>query len=189
MPPMIRFIRTMAMAAGALCLAAGGLLAGVALVLTFARPAVVAEPVEAAGGIVFTPGAVPASERVIEVVDSIPDPAWRVRAATVWLDQFTGSRMTMVGKCSGKAYRCITVKAGKVKGAPSGWSSGQTITIDTGKAKKRGYDAADRKWLLAHELGHQFGLKHSGGRHLMNPYEGRGALKLTSGQRRDLGKR
>lgn len=144
-------------------------------------------------------GPPPASKRVIEVVDRIKPRAWRVGAAVNWLDRYTASDMRMVSRCSGKAYRCITVKSGRVgawKSGPVGWSQGSTITIDTGKAMnsryKRWYRYDSRRtWLLAHELGHQFGLGHVGksSRTLMNPYVNRGKMVLTKGQRAHLRKR
>ena len=144
-------------------------------------------------------GPPPPSKRVIEVVDRISPRAWRVSAAVNWLDRYTASDMRMVSRCSGKAYRCVTVRSGRVgawKSGPVGWSQGSTITIDTGKAMnsryKRWYRYDSRRtWLLAHELGHQFALGHVGknSRTLMNPYVNKGKLVLTSGQRAHLRKR
>lgn len=190
----MRALKTLLGMVGVACMAAGGVLAGFAFVLFNAEPVQPREaaPVTAAGGITFTPTTTPPRDRVIEVVDRIGPAAWKVGEAAGWLDSWTASRMKVVKACSGKAYRCVTFRAGKLPkraGAAVGWSQGSTITIDTTLAKRRGYTAADRRWLLAHELGHQFGLKHAGGKHLMNPYEGRGALKLTSGQKKTLGKR
>lgn len=134
-------------------------------------------------------GGVPAGAKVVEVADQLAPAAWKVGAAAGWLDSWTGSKMKLVEHCSGKADRCIIIKGGKVKGAPVGWSRGNVITVDTAKAKSRGYSAADRKLLLVHELGHQFGLKHTTARNIMNPYEGRWKLVLSSGQKKTLGKR
>lgn len=140
-----------------------------------------------------TPRVTSPSKRVIEVVDKISPKAWRVSAAVNWLDRYTASDMRLVKKCSGKAYRCITVRAGKVNG-PVGWSQDSTVTIDTGKAKGGKYNRwyrydKNRTWLLAHELGHQFGLDHSGSRNVMNEYVNRYTMTITSGQRRHLAKR
>lgn len=137
------------------------------------------------------------NKRVIEVVDKISPRAWRVSTAVNWLDRHTASDMRLVRKCSGKAYRCITVRQGRVgkkTSGPVGWSKGSTITIDTSKAaskKYRGWYRYDsrRTWLLIHELGHQHGLGHSGGRNLMNPYVTRYKLVLTSSQKAHLRKR
>jgi hypothetical protein len=94
--------------------------------------------------------------------------------------------MKPVEKCSGKAYRCITVRAGKVAGKPVGWSQGAVITIDTAKAKRLGYRPATRHWLLVHELGHQFGLTHTAARNVMNPSERRFKMALSSTQKKHL---
>jgi hypothetical protein len=140
----------------------------------------------------FKPKPVPKpAARVIEVVDAISPTAWRVSAAVNWLDTYTASDMRMVSRCSGKAYRCVTVRAGRVSGSSVGWSSGYTITIDTAKANSgsyRQYYAKDsyRTWLLAHELGHQFGLGHTSARNLMNSVVTKGNLSLTSAQRAHL---
>lgn len=130
-------------------------------------------------------------DRVIEVIDKVKPSAWRVKTAVNWLDRHTASDMRVVARCSGKAYRCITIRQGKVKGGPVGWSKGSTITIDTGKAVSKKYKRwyrqdKHRTWLLIHELGHQHGLDHGNGRHLMNPYVNRYKLVLTSGQRKAL---
>lgn len=133
----------------------------------------------------------PAAKRVIEVVDKIKPSAWKVGKAVTWLDRYTASDMRLVGKCSGKAYRCITVRQGKVKGAPVGWSSGSTITIDTAKAGRAAYrpwfrSEKTRTWLLVHELAHQHGLGHGSGRHVMNPRVDRYRMVLTAGQKKAL---
>lgn len=131
------------------------------------------------------------SKRVIEVVDKIAPAAWRVSAAVTWLDRYTASDMRMVNRCSGKAYKCVTVKAGKVKGSPVGYSRGAVITVDTAKAKRSGWYGKDarRTWLLVHELGHQHALGHSAGRNVMNRYVSRYKMALTAGQRATLRKR
>lgn len=138
----------------------------------------------AGGG--FIPTKPPASERIIEVVDRISPAAWKVGTAVAWVDRRTASRAKMVKSCSGKAYRCIVVRAGKVPGGNVGWSQGSTITIDTATAKRRGYGAKARHWLLSHELGHQYGLSHRTGINLMNPNAGHWSMKLTSAQRAHL---
>lgn len=199
-------IKAMATALGVVMMGVGALGAGVAFVLMFAEPvpsapgtaigegaaagaAGVTRAVEQGGGGGWLPEPVPAADRVIEVVDRISPAAWKVAAASRWLDGRTTSRMVMVKRCSGKAYRCITVKSGRVAGKPIGYSSGSTITIDTGKAQRHRYTAKLRHWLLVHELGHQFGLTHSSGRNIMNPAESRQKMILTSAQRAHLKKR
>ncbi len=137
---------------------------------------------------------VPPAQRVIEVVDKIKPTSWKVKTAVNWLDRYTASDMRLVGKCSGKAYRCITIRQGRVgkkASGPVGWSQGSTITIDTGKAASKKYKRwyryeKNRTWLLIHELGHQHGLGHGTGRHLMNPYVDRYKLVLTAGQKKAL---
>jgi hypothetical protein len=139
-----------------------------------------------------------AAGRVIEVVDAVPGSRWDVRAAVNWLDRYTGSDMRIVARCSAGTYRCVTVRRGKVSGDAVGWSRGggasYTLTIDTAKAGRAQYGgqynrAGVRTWLIAHELGHTFGLKHTAKRNLMNPYTGQGKLALTSGQKKHLANR
>lgn len=180
---MRRIITTLALAAA--------LLAGI---VSAPSPAAASAPVRA--GITdwtwTTPSPPPPSKRVIEVVDKIGPSSWRVSTAVNWLDKYTASDMRMVARCSGKAYRCITVRTGTNKTSP-GWSSGSTITIDlkrTGKLSRYYRYDKYRTWLLAHELGHQFGLGHGKTRgNLMDQYVGRGSLKLTTSQRTHLRKR
>lgn len=136
----------------------------------------------------------PLSARKIEVVDAIAPAIWDVKAAVKWLDTYTGSTMKVVTKCSGKADRCVTIKSGTVKQAAIAWSSGSTITVDLVKAKRAAYwkyykKAAHRKWLLVHELGHQFGLGHSAGRDIMNAAPNRYRMIFTVDQKRHLTKR
>jgi hypothetical protein len=199
----MREVKATAAAVGVVMMGLGAALAGFAFVLMYAIPPAGNPAGEAVGSAAvqagraasdgqgggWTPRSIPAGERTIEVIDRVSPAAWKVTGAARWLDRYTGSQMKMVTACSGKAYRCIVIKGGKVKGLPVGWSSGQTITIDTGKAQRRGYTAAMRKWLLVHELGHQFGLRHTDGRHIMNPSEGGWKMTFTSAQRAHLKKR
>lgn len=139
------------------------------------------------------PKVTPPNRRVIEVVDKIKPSSWRVGAAVKWLDRYTASDMRLVSRCTGKAYRCVTVRQGRVNG-PVGWSQGATITIDTGKANSRKFRSwyrldKNRTWLIAHELGHQHGLAHSGSGNLMSEHVNRYKMTLTSGQRATLRKR
>jgi hypothetical protein len=165
--------------------------AGILLAAGGAAPAS-AGPVSEAGWD-FPPKA---EDRVIEVIDRIPDRRWNVAGAVKLIDKRTASRMKMVKSCSATAYRCITVRAGRVgqkSTGPVGWSRGSTITIDTVKARNTRYGkyyrvASARTWLLAHELGHQFGLAHSSGRNLMNPSVRVRSTALTAKQRAHLRK-
>ena len=184
----MRLIRTIA------ALAAAAVLAG-----PLAAPApAVAAPVAGIGGIDWSKAQpTPPSKRVIEVVDKISPREWRVSTAVNWLDRYTASDMRLVSRCSGKAYRCITVRQGRVgkwRSGAVGWSKNSTITIDTGKAKNSTYKRwyrydSKRTWLLIHELAHQHGLGHSSGRNLMNPAVNRYKLVLTSSQKAHLRKR
>lgn len=166
---------------------------GAGLILSAALLVAPAPAVTAAGDWTSI-GPPAASERVIEVVDRIGPKSWKIAAAVRRLDGYTGSRMRVVKACSTgqrKAHRCITIRTGKVKGANVGWSKGSTITIDVRKAataKYRGWygKAAVRHWLLVHELGHQFGLKHSTGLNVMSPYVNRHRMTFTNSQRAHL---
>lgn len=173
------------------------LLAVTAGVLTSPAPAPAANPAPelvVAGlgwSIPLTPTVTPPRRRIIEVVDRAGS-AWLVGAAVDSVDRYTASDMRLVRKCTGRAYRCVTVRLGKVNG-PIGWSHGSTITIDAHKAMTRYrsyyYRAGNRGWLVAHELGHQFGLGHHGGHNLMNPDVRQKAMTVTSAQRKHLAKR
>jgi hypothetical protein len=137
-----------------------------------------------------TPKKTPASERVIEVVDRIKPAQWRVKEAAEWLDRYTASDMVVVSRCSGRAWKCVTVRSGKLSGTLVGWTHANTITIDTGKVARGPYQSAGyRKRLLAHELGHTFNLGHRDDGNLMATTVSRMRLKLTKGQRAYLSKR
>lgn len=123
-------------------------------------------------------------DRRIEIVDRLAPAKWRVGAAAEWLDRYTASNMVTVSRCSGRAWKCVTVRGGKLSGDKLAVANSRTVTVDTAKVDRRGYrsDSA-RKRILAHELAHTFGLGHSGGRNLMATTLGRVSLKLTPGQR------
>lgn len=133
-----------------------------------------------------TPTVTPAAQRRIEIVDQIIPATWKVGAAAEWLDRYTASDMVVVARCSGTAWKCVTVKGGKLPGSALAMAGvgGDWITVDTAKVDRRGYrsDSA-RKRILAHELAHTFGVGHSSGRNLMATTLGRVSLKLTAGQR------
>lgn len=123
----------------------------------------------AAGAIVApTPAAAAApvfntKPNVVEVVNKLPRD-WPVKESVAFIDRYTGSKMKLVSRCSGNARRCITIKQGRLKNT-AGWSKGSTITIDVYRTKhirgwKGYYGKATKRWLVAHELGHQRGLSH-----------------------------
>lgn len=144
-------------------LVSGVLVAG--LLLTVPAPAAGAT----ATGDWVLPVVVAPSDRVVEVVNRLP--GWDVQTAVGFVDRYTASRVRFVSRCSGKVWRCLTIRSGKVPGAPVGWRSGSTITIDTGKAKRYGFAGSKqfRKYLVAHEVAHFYGLGHRGGWNTMNP--------------------
>lgn len=131
-----------------------------------------------------TPKVTPAAQRRIEIVDRLSPAKWRVGAAAEWLDRYTASNMVVVPRCTGRAWKCVTVRGGKLSGNKLAVANSRTVTVDTAKMDRRGYrsDSA-RKRVLVHELAHTFGLGHSGGRNLMATTLGRVTLKLTAGQR------
>jgi hypothetical protein len=126
------------------------------------------------------------SGHLVEVVNKLP--GWDVEKAVGFMDGYTASRVKFVARCSGKAWKCLTIRKGTVKGAPVGWRSGSTITIDVAKAKRYGFAGSKqfRRYLVAHEVGHFYGLGHAGGWNLMNPnskYRGKYLpLKLNAAQ-------
>jgi hypothetical protein len=133
------------------------------------------------------PHVTPAAQRRIEVVDRIGPASWKVGAAAGWLDRYTASDMVMVPRCSGNAWRCITVRGGKLGGRTVGYARGNTIVIDTAKMARSPYrSAVHRKRLLVHELAHTFGLHHARGHNLMAPSVDRIRLNLTAAQRAHL---
>ncbi len=129
----------------------------------------------------------PPSKRRIEVVDQLKPSKWRVSQAAEWLDRYTASNMVTVSRCSGRAWKCVYVRGGKLPGNWLAVTRGNTITVDYGKVDRRGYRSnLSREKILAHELFHTFapsyGHSHSG-RNLMRTTMGATRLYLTSGQR------
>lgn len=144
-----------------------------------------------AAGDWLTPVPVTGSGRVVEVVNKLP--GWEVRTAVAFVDRYTASRVRYVSRCSATAWKCITIRSGKVSGAPIGWRKGNTITIDKAKAKRYGFakSAQFRKYLVAHEFGHAMGLRdRKSGWNTMNPnskYRGKYLpLLFDSSQRKVL---
>ncbi len=133
--------------------------------------------------------------KTVEVVNRMPS-NWEVRTAVGFIDKYTTSKVKFVARCSGTAWRCVTIKPGAVKGSATGWWNGktQTITIDVNEAKRLGYarSAKFRKYLIAHEFGHSRGLPHSHGRNVMYDRAKRQGsylpLVLNRDQRVTLGK-
>ena len=130
------------------------------------------------------PKVTPAAQRRIEVVDRLTPTKWRVGAAAEWLDRYTASNMVVVPRCTGRAWKCVTVRGGKPSGNKLAVANSRTVTVDTAKVDRRGYrsDSA-RKRILAHELAHTFGVGHSSGRNLMATTLGRVTLTLNKSQR------
>lgn len=107
--------------------------------------------------------AVPWNGKTIQVINKLPRD-WPVTAAVSFVDSYTGSRMSVVRKCTPAAWKCITIKQGRLSDT-AGWSSGSTITIDVYRTKhirgwKGNFGPKTKKWLLVHELGHQRFLQH-----------------------------
>ena len=150
----------------------------------FVAPAPVISPVVYDWTVPPTPRTAPAAQRRIEVVDRLTPAKWRVGAAAEWLDRYTASNMVLVARCSGRAWKCVTVRGGKLSGNILAQADHRTVTVDTAKVDRRGYrsDSA-RKRILAHELAHTFGLGHSSGRNLMATTLGRTSLTLSPAQR------
>jgi hypothetical protein len=167
------------------------------LAASCASPARAAAPVAAPAAFsiswgTVTPKTTPASKRRIEVVDQLKPSKWRVSQAAEWLDRYTASNMVTVSRCSGRAWKCVYVRGGKLPGNWLAVTRGNTITVDYGKVDRRGYRSnLRREEILAHELFHTFapsyGHSHSG-RNLMRTTMGASRLYLTSGQRAILRK-
>lgn len=113
--------------------------------------------------------------KVIVVTENL-DSSWPVSSAVNDVDYWMGSDMVMVSKCT-LVNDCLEIKKGAVNGSPRGRFNGCkyiykslsdknprrhcTITIDTRDANSnKKFNAATKRWLLRHEIGHFAGLKH-----------------------------
>jgi hypothetical protein len=108
--------------------------------------------------------------KTVEVVNKLPK-KWEVRTAVLFVDKYTTSKVKFVTKCSPSAWRCVTIRNGKIKTNHTGWYSSGVITIDVAKANRKGWGASAkfRKYLIAHEFGHSRGLPHGHGKNTMYP--------------------
>jgi hypothetical protein len=109
---------------------------------------------------------VPWDGTIVEFVNKMPS-SWStaVNDGINWLDQYTGSDLRVVtGSCHANVRRCVTIVNARLKGGEkensTGWSEGTTITIDVWKTEnvspwKGHFDGASKKYLIAHEAGHQ----------------------------------
>jgi hypothetical protein len=170
--------------------ALAALAAGFYLGTPTAAEATTPAPVPAAFSISWgtvTPKTTPAGKRRIEVVDQLKPSKWHVGQAAEWLDRYTASNMVTVSRCSGRAWKCVYVRGGRLGSNWLAVTRGNTITVDTAKVDRRGYRSnLSREKILAHELFHTFapGYGHShSGRNLMRTTMGATTLYLTSGQR------
>lgn len=103
----------------------------------------------------------------VYVINILPT-EWPVSSAVGFIDQYTTGTAHLVKKCPQGALRCVTLRAGVVKGGSSAaigyttcirWKC--TVTVDLKDARRSGqFNYATRKWLLVHELGHTYGLEH-----------------------------
>jgi hypothetical protein len=136
---------------------------------------------------------------MVEVINKLPSD-WPVASAVNWLDQYTGSDIRIVKSCHKNVRRCITIKQGRLTSSATknatGWSKGNTITIDTWKAKnvkpwKGKFGYTTKKYLIAHELAHQRYMEHvKSCNNVMNQYYRCNGhvppLKLTTAQKKRL---
>jgi hypothetical protein len=100
----------------------------------------------------------------VYVQENLPS-SWDVKGSLTFVDKYTKSKAKLVKACPAGVARCVKIKSGKVGGSPIAWTdckSGKcTITVDVKDATKTGlFNAKTRRWLVAHELGHVFGLEH-----------------------------
>lgn len=149
----------------------------------FVAPAPITSPVTADWSNPV-PRVKPVSQRRIEIVDRLKPAEWRIGVAAEWLDRYTASNMVVVARCSGTAWKCVTVRGGKLKGNALAVANSRTVTVDTAKVNRLGYRSVSaRKKILAHELGHTFGLGHARGRNLMATTIQSVSFTLTSRQK------
>ena len=149
-----------------------------------------AAPVASISWTTTTPTVTPANRRTIEVVDQLKPTKWRVSQAAEWLDRYTASNMKTVHKCSGHAWKCVTIRGGKLPGNILALTQGNRITVDTAKVDRRGYRSnLSREKILAHELGHTFGIVKHTNRTVMAAAMPGTRLYLNGSQRAFLRKR
>lgn len=135
----------------------------------------------------WTPKVTPASQRRIEVVDQLKPTKWKVSQAAEWVDRYTASNMVTVSRCSGRAWKCVYVRGGKLGSNWLAVTRGNVITVDTAKVDRKGYRSNySRERILAHEIVHTFGYKHGPRHTLMAPSIGSTRLYLNASQRKYL---
>lgn len=137
-----------------------------------------------------TPTVTPANKRTIEVVDQLKPSKWHVSQAAEWLDRYTASNMKTVTRCSGHAWKCVYIRGGKLGGNVLALTRGNVITVDYGKVDRHGYRSnLSREKILAHELGHTFGIVKHTNHTVMAAAMGGTRLYLNGTQRAFLRKR
>lgn len=120
---------------------------------------------------------------------------WPVKDGLKVIDAHTKSSLIYASACPANS-RCYVIKPGKMTlpGDHIGETiHGETISqtlIDVNKAKATGlYGYSTKRWLLAHEAGHAFGLRahHTGCGYVMYPYRRCGGyvpgLAFTTGEK------
>lgn len=124
----------------------------------------------------------------VQIINRLPS-SWDVRGAVSFVDRYTASKMVFVSRCTSK-FKCIYLKTGHLSGNRIARSdNSHTITVDVWRASKTGqFNSTTRRWLIAHEFGHQYGLGHSTSCHnTMYPYRRCGSkippLYFTASQR------
>ncbi len=126
--------------------------------------------------------------KVVEVINKMPG-NWRVKSSVQFVDKYTTSKVKFVKRCSATAWKCVTIKPGRISTDHIGWEQSGKVTIDINKAKRYGYakSVAFRKYLVAHEFTHAVCDKcgHSHGRNLMYPKAKRAGKYLPMKFNRD----